>query len=206
MDAFAAQSTVFEHVKPAYTYTEIAIPALMSDVHGNAIRSSSDGRRVEFRTSVPAELPASWQAFDQHQTVFADAQALSYGPAVVGWFNPYCRLLPDVLKTCFWTNQSPLSAMFPARSIGPNLFHPVSRLLADVPRFFFPHHFRNADPAEEAHLHIDDFASIVGAGDAALSDRSLDFILLHLPLPHLNGIYDRVVVRSQQDLRATWTT
>jgi hypothetical protein len=191
LDRFAAQSNVFTDVQPAYTYTEIAIPALMSDVHGNAIRASADGQHVEFRVTPLDQHPAVWRAFDQHHTVFADAQSMGYRPAVVGWFNPYCRILPSVLTSCYWTNQSPLSNLFPARNIRANLFHPLGRLLADIPRFFFPRHFHNTDPDEDAHLHIDDYNDIYRQADKTLADPSLDFVFLHLPIPHPNGIYDR---------------
>ena len=34
-----------------------------------------------------------WQAFDANNTLFADAQRLGWTTGVVGWYNPYCRIL-----------------------------------------------------------------------------------------------------------------
>jgi hypothetical protein len=50
---------------------------------------------------------------------------------------------------------------------------------------------RSADQVLNAQLHIDDYKKIYAAGDTALTNPSLDFVLLHLPIPHPNGIYDR---------------
>jgi len=45
----------------------------------------------------------TWQRVEEHDTVFQDALNLDYSTAVAGWYNPYCRVLPDVLDRCFWT-------------------------------------------------------------------------------------------------------
>jgi hypothetical protein len=191
LDSFAAQANVFTHVVPADIYTERVLPALMGPFGGTSVRTSADGRGMHLRVPAQGSIPAHWNTFDEYKTVFADADKLGYRPAVVGWFNPYCRILADVLTSCYWTNQSELSAMFPARTIHENLFHPAMRLLADIPRFFFPKRFRSEDPANESHLHIDDYQAIRQAADHTLADPSLDFLMLHLPIPHPNGIYDR---------------
>jgi hypothetical protein len=191
LDQFASQAVVFDHVSPAAIYTEIAIPSLMSDTHGNAIRTSGDGSRAEFRTSPPDQHPGVWRPFDPQHTVFADAQSLGYRSAIVGWFNPYCRLLSSVLSSCYWTNQSALSAMFPARTIRQNLFHPALRLFLDIPAFFFPNNPRFTGRDDDVHFHIDDYQSLAMAADTTLADPTLDFVFLHLPIPHPNGIYDR---------------
>jgi len=190
-DSFAGQSTVFTQAIPAGIYTEMVFPALMGPLHGDGIRASADGRLVQLRVPAGADKAASWQTFDQHQTVFADAQALGYRTAIAGWYNPYCRILPAVLTGCFWTGESALSAMFPARTIHENLFHPLVHLLNDIPNFFFPARAHTMDQGQVAQLHIDDLNEVSTAVDADLANPTLDFLLLHLPIPHPDGIYDR---------------
>ena len=43
-----------------------------------------------------------WQAFDAHATLFSDAQRLGWTTGVVGWYNPYCRILAGTLNYCYW--------------------------------------------------------------------------------------------------------
>jgi hypothetical protein len=190
-DRFASQSTVFTRTIPAGIYTELVFPALMTSVDGDAIRVSSNGLRVQLHVPGDDGKPSAWQTFDQHQTVFADAQEMGYRTAIAGWYNPYCRILPSVLTSCFWTGESALSAMFPARTIHENLFHPAIHLLQDIPNFFFPRRAHVLDQGQSAQLHIDDLNDVTHAADRTLADPSLDFVLLHLPIPHPDGIYDR---------------
>jgi arylsulfatase A-like enzyme len=40
-------------------------------------------------------------------------------------------------------------------------------------------------------LHIADYQALLDAADKELDDRYLNFVLLHLPIPHPGGIYNR---------------
>lgn len=191
LDSFTRQSTVFTHAVPAGIYTDVILPSLMTGVPDDQIRSTADGRELYLHLTSTPENPPRWQAFDPALTVFADAKALHYHSAVDGWYNPYCRLLPQLLTRCFWTGQTDLTERFPARTIAGNLFAPTFHLLRAIPGFLFARHVRSADQEIDAQLHIDDYQQLYAAADATLADPSLDFVLLHMPIPHPNGIYDR---------------
>ncbi len=51
--------------------------------------------------------------------------------------------------------------------------------------------FRGRDTYLETSLHIDDYRELSAAADKLLEDSSIDFVFLHLPVPHPGGIYDR---------------
>ena len=60
------------------------------------IRSGLDGEpMVKFAGS------NSGEAFDAHATLFSDAQRLGWTTGVVGWYNPYCRILAGTLELLF---------------------------------------------------------------------------------------------------------
>jgi hypothetical protein len=46
-----------------------------------------------------------------------------------------------------------------------------------------------------AKQHIADYAALESASDRILDDSSIGFCLIHLPVPHPGGIYDRVTDR-----------
>jgi hypothetical protein len=48
-----------------------------------------------------------------------------------------------------------------------------------------------AEAAKSAVAHLADYREIVAAGDELLQDSSVDFLFLHIPVPHPGGIYDR---------------
>ena len=187
-DRLAAQSIVFTHVIPVGFKTEFVIPSLMSGVPADSMRASPDGRQLSLHDPVQHR----WQYFDPHQTVFQDALDRGYSTAISGWYNPYCRLMSQVLDSCFWTNR--------LRSRGDISSHQT--LIANTAALFsapadLAQHFiswRQQDATRdevEAQSHIDDYNEIFTASDARLNDSSIDFLFLHLPIPHPYGIYNR---------------
>jgi Sulfatase len=168
-DQLAAQATVFTHVVPAGINTEEVLPSLMTGQPIDDIRSSASGQLF---THAPSE---SWKHFDQHQTVFQDAVNAGYNTGITGWYNPYCRILPEVLDSCFWVFSQPAKNHMNSRSSA------RENLIVSFRRFS-----READ-----RLHVEDFRELSQAADAMLHDNSLNFILLHMPVPHPYGIYNR---------------
>jgi hypothetical protein len=180
-DALAADSTVFTQVTPAGERTSIIVPSLMTGWSVDQLRVSADG---ELR-AVHDPDAGVWRTFDPHQTIFQDALSLGYSTAVAGWFNPYCRILPEVLDRCFWTLQR--SRLTSGRFLTTAIGGPFNALgLAKI----WPAH-----DADQSAKQIEDYRDLVQAGDNLLADSSVSFIFLHLPIPHPWGIYDR---RKQQ--------
>ena len=189
-DALAAQATVFTHTIPAGIRTELVLPSLLTSEPVDRIRASPDGRQLKMHDP----QTGAWQQFDEHDTVFQDALNLNYRTAVAGWYNPYCRILPDVLDNCFWSyDSSANNAMAPEGSSGSNLMQPWMHLFRDglgyrVASLFLNISGQNDIDGEE---HISDYLALVKAADRILEDESTGFALIHMPIPHPNGIYDR---------------
>ncbi len=173
-DQLAQESSVFTHVIPAGIMTEIVLPSLMTGQPIDNIRSSANGM-----LSIHNPRTNAWTGFDQHGTIFQDAQSAGYKTGLAGWYNPYCRLLPQVLDSCFWTAQ--LTALTtPYRSH----FH-----LADL---IYSKTFHLPDAGEDLSLrHLSDYRSLFAAADTMLEDSSTNLLFLHMPVPHPGGIYHR---------------
>jgi hypothetical protein len=183
--------------------TERVLPSLMLGQPVDTIRVSSDGSRLFLHNPEAQKSTqnsgAAWREFDEHETVFQDALNLNYSTAVAGWFNPYCRILPDVLDRCFWSNDDAAkNTIAPDLELGSNLISPLRRLagshLAARVRPLFsevriPEVPTNGET--DARRHISDLIALEDAADRILDDRAVGFALIHLPVPHLGGIYDR---------------
>ncbi len=189
-DALAADSTVFTHVVPAGIFTDRVLPSLLSGKPVDTVRSSPGGHLL-----IHSPDTRRWQPFDEHETVFQDALDAGYGTAVVGWYIPYCRILSDVLDQCFWSYDTGIkNGMNSNETLHKNMLQPLAYLIRGgaLDRLlgrFLP----GAEPAiHDAQLHIDDYQSLSAASDQVLIDRSASFVLLHLPIPHLGGIYNRM--------------
>ena len=183
-DQFRAESTVFSNVQPAGIRTEIVLPALMTGNPVDKIESAPDGKLL-------VHNPRGWSAFNQRDTVFADADSLGYRSSVVGWFNPYCRILPAVLDSCFWVNHSILEGFSANRSVTSDMLSPMMTFAERVPVFLGLLAKTNSSEIHQGKEHIRDFVDLNHAADSALSDARNTFLFLHMPVPHPDGIWDR---------------
>jgi len=79
----------------------------------------------------------------------------------------------------------------PKGSILRNTLQPVltSFILVDLLHTALTHQPRAADLYTTQH--IDDYQELSASADRLLEDPSADFILLHMPVPHPGGIYNR---------------
>jgi hypothetical protein len=187
-DRLAAQSTVFTHAVPTGEYTRYILPSLLSGVPSDAVNVSAQGILLSLRNPSTGK----WTAFEQHQTVFQDAIDAGYTTGVAGWYNPYCRIMPEVLDHCFWTyRESTPAGLSPNRSIATNLVRPFRYLIRNVKHLFGSSRGAPTEEARDIHQHTTDYHELLAAGDAYLTDPSIDFLLLHMPIPHPYGIYDR---------------
>jgi hypothetical protein len=171
--------------------TERVLPSLMTGKPVDAIRTSPDGKRLFLHSSVSG----AWQQFDEHDTVFQDALNLNYRTAVAGWFNPYCRILPDVLDRCFWTfSAAAENAMVPHMALRSNLMMPLLQIAGGGLTYRLASWFLHFSELSKfnATQHISDYVALEQAADRILDDSSSGFSLIHLPVPHPGGIYDRV--------------
>jgi hypothetical protein len=187
-DNIAQQSTVFTRVVPAGILTENVIPSLMTGLPVDHIRSSADGARL----SLHDPTLNHWHLFDQHETIFQDALNAGYSTAVTGWYNPYCRILPEVIDRCYWTShqQTPTGSTGEA-SVTANAVAPLRNSVDSTLRVFSRRSSRLTLDDQGAEFHISDYRDLLEAGDERLKDSSSGFLFLHMPVPHPGGIYNR---------------
>jgi len=187
-DRLAGGATVFTHVVPAANATALAVPSLMTGLAVDGLRVSAEGRLL----SLHDRGSASWRSFDPHQTVFQDALNLGDGTGIAGWYNPYCRILPEVLDRCFWTSRlAHQGHMFASRPFEANLAGPLRGFASTTWRYLFHEKQMSSIAVPLTSMHIADYDDLVAAGDTLLSDPSIDFLFLHMPIPHPGGIFDR---------------
>jgi len=187
-DRLAAQSTIFTHVIPAGEYTRYILPTLFTGIPSNAVDISARGLLLSLKDPSTGQ----WIPFHQHETVFQDAISAGYITGIAGWYNPYCRIMPEVLDHCFWTyRESTPANLSPNRSLAVDLIRPFRRLWLDTKHLFGRGPGAPTDESRDLRQHYTDYRNLMAAGDADLADPSITFLFLHMPIPHPYGFYDR---------------
>ena len=176
-DRLATVATVFTRTVPAGYFTDIVLPSLMTGQPLDKLGAPAAGFPLLIRNA----STGTWQSFAPHQTVFQDALNAGYETAVAGWWNPYCRILSEVLDQCFWDSHNELrGGMYSGQSVISNTESPMLQVI--------PWH---TSPPNSIFFHQLDYRELLVAGDKLLQDRSATFLLLHMPIPHMPGIYNR---------------
>ena len=187
-DRLAAESAVFTQAVPAAEYTRRALPSLLTGLPLRSTRPSASGRLLMFVNSQTGRHTV----FDPQDTVFGDARRAGLPTAVAGWYEPYCRLLPAVLDRCFWTYSDELPGGL--TTDGSLLQHTLEPFVHFLRLSFRPAGIGPVPPtrgALDVHRHYADYEALLAASDDLLRSGTPGLVLLHMPIPHPWGFYDR---------------
>lgn len=177
-DKLKSQSISFSNVQPAGYTTERVVPSLFLGHVVTNLVSNLDG---EPRVTLSGQK--GWHAFDAKDTLFGDAKRLGWTTGVVGWYNPYCRILAGTLDYCFWRMGDGLyTGTSPDQTALQNAAAPLKQVL----HTWFPE-----DGLQQQKKHTSDLDVLLTQAEALIRDPAIGFVFIHLPVPHPPGIYDR---------------
>jgi Sulfatase len=177
-DALRSDSVVFSDLQPEGYYTERIVPALFLGRTLNNVRSSLR-KDLEVHDAATSE----WRPFNQQATIFGEAKRSGWTTGVAGWYNPYCHILRNVLDSCYWQSNE-----FVGMPVG------MEPTLAGVAAYPFEWQTSRTEAAGSGlatETHTEDFKNLLTASDDLIKDEAIDFVFLHLPVPHPHGIYNR---------------
>ncbi|HET6219607.1 MAG TPA: sulfatase-like hydrolase/transferase [Acidobacteriaceae bacterium] len=177
-DRLRHESVSFSNLQPVGYHTERIVPSFFLGHVVDNIRSNLDGE-----PSIKLAGQKDWQSFDAHTTLFGDAQRLGWTTGVVGWYNPYCRILAGTLNYCYWrSGDGQWNGTTPDNSAFENAVAPLANMMPD---------WRHTRGFPQEQKHASDLAAIMPQAETLIRDQSIDFVFIHLPVPHPPGIYDR---------------
>jgi hypothetical protein len=180
-DRLRAQSVSFSRLKPAGFATDRIIPSLLL------------GRRIEkFRSTIDGELSywddseKRWLAYEPDRTLFGVAQRNGWQTGLDGWYNPYCQTLAPVLDACY---RDAGIVFVPMEEYGASEERSALENATALPdQFLAALTNRQKTTAEQ---HIQAYRNIMARTSGLIGASQLQFVFLHLPVPHPPGIYDR---------------
>ena len=176
----------------------------------NAMPSMLVGRRVvDSQTSGPAELLLRFEGagdfvgWSSQPSLFSKIRDAGWTTSVVGWYHPYCRVLGTQLDYCGW---QPGASIYDRDEYARNpTFLEAGNAILDrqvskiplVNRFDIVRRDLN-----KRHLQSLEYTQIRNAAFATLG--TTDFVMVHWPVPHPYGIYDRSRGALRSDTRQTY--
>lgn len=175
-DRLRADSVNFSDVQPNGFYTWLVLPSLALGKPVTDVRSTTAGYLY-----LKNSEHGSWQRFDPSMTLFAAAKRAGWTTGLTSWSLPRCRILKDVLDSC-WMQLFPYGDHFSQdRSTFGNVIAPLHAVIARL-----EHH-----PMRDSKTAAQILDPVLSAGEALAADDGVDFVFIHIPLPHPRGIYHR---------------
>ena len=160
-DALSAVSTTGTRVTSPSDATELAIPSMLTGVRVDSLGRDSDGQL----TLIGNGITATWA--DQPNVFSAVAKAgKSFG--IVGWYHSYCASMGVQAKRCWTTPPIPLPQS-PSNTL--------QKTLGILRTSYY-------DERAYKGREIERDSNVRRFGLQLVTDSTIDFVYLHLPLPH----------------------
>jgi hypothetical protein len=168
-------------VAPA-DHTQESMPSLIT---GRLIAAHEPIQLDEWLLTLGEKEKLGWSTLPN---VFSLAREAGFNSGLAGWFLPYCRIIGHDLTVCSSQLQRdrhrqmtlPEAMLDQAKEVLPAVL--PNRLIDKNARTIRIH---------ERQTHLLVYHSVMTNAKKLAVDRNLGIVLLHYPVPHTSGIYDR---------------
>jgi hypothetical protein len=184
LDRFKNQAVYANNAYPPGGETDISLPSIIT---GRIVPNFKPVKPDELMITLDGEnLPVGWSTIPN---IFSQAYELGINTSVVGWYHPYGRLFGDSMKGCSWHPYEPYRQM----SFAESLTVQAENLVDIIP---LGKHLRLSSNVIASDLLIQEerhqtYLKILAETKTALNDPDNGLIMVHWPVPHPPGLYDR---------------
>ena len=181
LDRLRSQAIYATNAYPPSDLTLVSLPAFITGKLLSNAELVSQSRLMI--TPADSGTPLDW---GRQANLFTKARDAGYNTALIGGYIPYCSLIGDSVTSCSWVDYEPAT-----------LFERIQKQLQDLMGAIpLASDFVIAQQMELNDLlgrqkHFKDYSDVFEAARELVSDPGLRLILVHWPVPHLPGIYDR---------------
>ena len=189
MDRLRSQAIYASNAYPPAGRTYLSMLALLS---GQLVSRSKPLDADELLITFAGTREAvRWRT---QPNVFSKAREAGFSSAVVGWYFPYCRMITDSLTSCSWqVGVGPLDDR--GMTVSDCMVAQIQNVMEVTPFAAQLGLTRRLFTEGRARLtrekHLDAYLAILHDAKEAATDPDLDLVLVHWPIPHPPGIYDR---------------
>lgn len=188
-----AESLVANHAKQTATWTTQALPSLLSGEIFSRVVTEGANELTVYSKDAPEGM--NWR---DAPNVFKKARALGVNASLAGWHHPYCRMLGDSVVRCLDVASGHSTAMNETTAAERGLWKTVGWLIElqalSVEEIFRKTSAPLTETAQDEYIQRGQQAQYFRLRDRAYQDAAdpqLGLVFLHMPVPHLYGIYNR---------------
>ncbi len=169
--------------------TVLSLPAL---INGRLVARSNRTAPNELMLTFDNSQRLPWST---EPNIFSSARAMGLNTALAGWYHPYCRIIGSSLTRCSWEavaflgDEEILNVLTnPDVGLTKNMLYlGIGSFLPNVRAMFVQ--------SENAKMWrkycFQSYVNIHQKAVAMATDPNLSLIMIHYPIPHPPGIYDR---------------
>jgi hypothetical protein len=188
LDRLRRESLFADNAYPPFGETLGSMPSLING------RSYAEARVTGMNSLELRSGNGDAHVWGQSETVFARLSDLGARTSVVGWYHPYCRIFGETLGECTFVPATKF-VLLVRESYVRELGVPATvvylllqqlRFLPLVPKNIAP----NLDEIARSG-QIAEYGRVHRTALEYVRNPDLDFVMVHYPIPHPYGIYDR---------------
>lgn len=180
-DRLRGQAIFASNAYPPANYTLMSMPAMITGRMLSAAEPVSPSKVLI--TYADSGETVDWGT---QPNLFSRARESGFNGAIVGWYHPYCRIMGDSLTRCSCSD-------FGRITVAEAMSEQLRKLGNLLP--FAAHYdlFNEVESVKrrERRGHLKDYLGIMEEAKAAVTDRDLNLVLVHMPVPHAPSIYNR---------------
>jgi len=181
LDRIRAEGVYATNAYPPSDSTDVSMPALIT----GKLLSNAELVNQSKLVITPADSgePADLSG---HTNLFTRAADAGYRTAVVGWHIPYCSLIGQSVSSCTWVDHEPTTLV-------ESMTKQLEALGGAVPLAadFVIAYQMEPQKRQMRRKQYQDYSSVLEAAKTVIIDPDVRLILVHWPVPHLPGIYNR---------------
>jgi Sulfatase len=181
-DVLRAESVSLGDIHPPGFRTDEIIPSVLLGKKIDAIRSNFSRKLIYLD-----ETSHQWMPYDKNRSLFRLAQSAGWNSGVAGWYNPYCRIFGSLLDACFWEPGE--FSKLPLEKVGASEDKSALENASILVRVLLLDHVPTRE--ELFASQVATYSTLMKHAEQLIRNEQLNFVFIHLPLPHPPGYYDR---------------
>lgn len=202
LDRLRNESIFATNAYPAAGDTVLTLPSVITGRFVSHIFRSAPNELLLTFGDNNERLP--WSTYPN---IFTKVRAMEINSGLAGWYHPYCRVIGRALTKCSWE----AIGFLPNKEIAQLVSYShdssvlmsmrrlaLSALIPEVARIFLI----TEDGSAWRKLNARSYVNIQEEAKQMAGDPTLQLIMIHYPIPHPPGIYDRTTQSFSVDRRS----